>query len=92
MPADSSGPTLIESGNEKSTVPATGDDQKQSYPKLLATFDLVGSESMRLIDESATHLHERMKNAETVIEACLCANQIAKLLRLKLDVRRTGRD
>lgn len=91
LPIGSVGLARIENDKEKSPAPVTTGDPKSSYPELLQSWDLIGSESMRLIDESAKNLHERIKDASNV-EACLCAKQIAELLRLKLDVRRITRD
>lgn len=86
------GPKKTENANEKLPVAATEVPPPTSYPKLLESFDLVGSESVKLIDESAQHLFAQMKGAKSIVEACMCAEQIQKLIRLKLDIRRVTRD
>lgn len=48
--------------------------------------------STKLLDESAKHLYERMTLTGSVLEAAMCANQIGRLLRLKLDVKRAVRE
>lgn len=73
--------------------------------QLVETLDVVGSESMSVIDESAKHLLNSMKalttnlpdssarlyEPERVTAMCMCADQIQKLIRLKLDIRKANR-
>jgi hypothetical protein len=73
------------------TVPS-----KNTLPSLPENSGLVRSASMNLIDDTTGHLFDLMKglaknqtkeNLEINIGlACTCADQIHKLLRLKLDV------
>lgn len=86
------GLATIPSVSEPLNTPITQRNQQQSYQTHLETYDLVGSESVKLIDESAKHLHERMLLTGSVVEAAMCADQIGKLIRLKLDIRVKTRD
>lgn len=86
-PKENNGLSIIPNDNVPLSAPTTIVNPQPSYQKHLESYDLVGSDSVRLIDESAKHLHERMTSTGSVVEAALCANQIVKLLRLKLDIR-----
>lgn len=77
------------SANVPSTIP---ENRTPSSIVPAVIYGMVGSDSMSLIDESAKHLHERMKSTKNVLEACVCAEQIGKLIRLKLDIKKAGRE
>ncbi len=99
------GPENITAPTEKNTPAAQGQDTSlQSSETLQDGSDLVKSTSMNLIDSSAEHMFALMKglhanqpepeiksyDPDRVRAACACSDQIAKLMRLKLDVVEVG--
>ena len=89
---EKNGLAVIPNVSEKPNTPTTLINPQPSYQQHLESLDLVGSESVKLIDESAKHLHERMLKTGSVVEAALCATQIVKLIKLKLDIRIATRE
>jgi hypothetical protein len=81
---------------EKSFNAGTTAPSKSTLISSVENSDLVKSASMNLIDDTAEHLFDLMVSLEkdsnvhalheNVKVACHCADQIHKLLRLKLDV------
>lgn len=88
---------MDEDGEWKSTSPSysqTNGIMKKPSSMLSPDSEIIQSDSMNLIDESAKQLFETMKtiiasSPEEINAACNCAKQIQSLMRLKLDVIRT---
>lgn len=105
MHDEKNGQPQTENASEKSRALATQDGPTSKQVELVENYNLVGSESMKLIDDSATHIFSSMKaitanqpdasvrmlEPDRVQSICMCADQITKLIRLKLDIKKASR-
>lgn len=77
----------IENSESSDNKNITQTSQQPLRGELVETSGVVQSVSMNIVDDSIEHLHGLMKGkVSNVQEACLCANQITKLIRLKFDI------
>lgn len=91
LPSVKNGVETIQSSSERPSALGTVDNPQSLSDGLVVHSDIIGWESMRLIDSSVTHLHGRLRETTSTMEAAMCADQMVKLLRLKLDVRKASK-
>lgn len=91
LQSEKNGVLSIQSDNSRPSAIGTVDNPQSSSDGLVVHSDIIGWESMRLIDSSVTHLHDKMRVSKTPVEAAICVDQMVKMLRLKLDVRKASK-
>lgn len=97
---------IEKTNSEKSLTQDTKEIPSSVYGKQLTTLNEAASQSANLIDDSTRHLRQlmnglfanqpesevRLLDQERVRVACLCADQIHKLLKVKVDMIKVSHD